>query len=103
MAYSHSRDPTGRHAMECVSYSTARHIEIGTVSLPASSRNRGVATGWTGVDTSVHPIFPEGVSGIESLWSVLISFRLYPQTLPRLGRGHPSDTHLYCPPHFCLT
>jgi len=37
-------------------------------------------------------VHPEGVSEIESLWSVLIGlrFRLYPQTLPRLGRGHPS-------------
>jgi len=49
---------------------------------------RGVATGWTGVDTSTPLFFLEDVSGIESLWSVLISFRLYPQTLPRLGRGH---------------
>jgi len=46
--------------------------------------------------------FPEGVSGIESLWSVQISFRLYPQTLPPIWKGTPLPTpHLwYCPPHF---
>ena len=41
------------------------------------------------MDTST-PLFPEGVSGIESLWSVLISFRLYPRPYPQLGRGHLS-------------
>jgi len=43
--------------------------------------------------------FPEGVSGIESLWSVLTSFRLYPQTLPPdLGGDNPPAPHPYCPP-----
>jgi len=41
--------------------------------------------GWT-LDTST-PLFSEGVSGIESLWSILISFRLYPQTLPPTWDG----------------
>jgi len=38
------------------------------------------------------------------LWSVLISFRLYLQTLPRLGRGHPSLrlTHTVHPTLFDL-
>jgi len=44
---------------------------------------------WTGVDTST-PLFPEGVSEIESLWSVPISFRLYPQILPPDLRGDTS-------------
>jgi len=62
---------------------------------------RGVATGWTGW-THPHHFFPEGVSGIELLWSVLISFRLYPQTIPSdLGRDtFPTTHHPYCPPHF---
>ena len=55
------------------------------------------------MDTPI-PLFSEGVSGIESLWSVLISFNLYPQTLPRLGRGHPSPhlTHTVHPALFDL-
>ena len=62
--------------------------------------HRCVATGWTGVDTFT-PLFPEGVSGIESLWSVLISFRLYPRPYPpQLGRAHFPTTYPYCLPHF---
>ena len=54
------------------------------------------------VDTST-PLFSKGVYGIESLWSVLISFRLYLQTLPRLGRGHPPRTPPILSTPLCLT
>jgi len=48
--------------------------------------------------------FPEGVSGIESLWSVLISFRLYPQILsPYLGGDTPPHTPLILSTPLCLT
>ena len=64
---------------------------------------RGVVTGWTGVDTST-PLFPEGFCEIESLWSVLISFRLYPQTLPPTWEGTPLPhlTHTVHPTLFNL-
>ena len=43
-----------------------------------------------------HPtLFPEGVSGIESLWSVLISFRLYPRPYVPTWEGHPSPQLTY--------
>jgi len=63
---------------------------------------RGVATWWPGVDTSA-PLFPKGLFGIESLWSVLISFR-FPDPIPRLGRVHPSphSTHTVHPTLFDL-
>jgi len=32
--------------------------------------------GWTGVDTST-PLFSEGVSRIESLWSIFVQYELY--------------------------
>jgi len=54
-------------------------------------KSRGVATGWTGVETFT-PLFLEGVCGIESLWSVLISFRLYPRPAPYLGGDTPPHT-----------
>ena len=73
------------------------------VRTPRRTLPRGVATGWTGEDTST-PLFSDGVSGIESLWSVLISFRLYPQTLLPTWEGTPlptsnpvSYTHLTLP------
>jgi len=47
--------------------------------------------------------FPEGVSGIELLWSVLISFRLYPRPYPTTWEGALLPTpNPYCPP-LCLT
>ena len=66
---------------------------------------RGVATGWTARGWTRPPhLFPERVSGIESLWSVLISFRFYPQTLPpRLGRGHPFPHPTILSTPLCLT
>ena len=60
---------------------------------------QGRCHGWTGMDTSTR-LFPEGVSGIESLWSVLISFILYPQNLPPTWRGHPPQPNTYRQPHF---
>jgi len=65
--------------------------------------HRGVATGWTLLVTST-PLFSEGVSGIESLWSVLISFRLHPQTLPPDLEGDtPPHTQLIMSTPLCLT
>jgi len=84
--------------------STVRSSAPKRLLRPTSAERRGVATGWTGVDTST-PLFPEGdVSGIESLWSVLISFRLHPRPYPRLGRGYPSPhlTHTIHPTLFDL-
>ena len=45
-----------------------------------------------GLGGHVHPTFSEGVSGIESLWSVLISFRLYPRPTPT-WEGTPLPYH----------
>jgi len=58
-----------------------------------------------GVGWHIHPtFFPGGVSGIESLWSILISFRLYPQTLPPDlgGDTSPHSTHTVHPTLFDL-
>ena len=54
--------------------------------------------GWT------HPphFLPEVVSGTESLWSVLISFRSYPQTLPPTWEGTALPIHTVHPTLFDL-
>ena len=91
-----------------VASSSARNLDIISEEEPfdivTKPTHKGVATWWTGVDTAT-PLFSDGVSGIESLWSVLIYFRLYPQTLyhPDLGRDNPSPNPSILSTPLCLT